>query len=1131
MGFTKCRLWQVMPHFLPHADLQQCFSSILLFLAIAFFPVLADQPRAVDLSAPSYSKINSNSFSPTLKYSTSPQEGVLRHSQGNSGENTFTPIQTSKTTQNFVKTPQANATSIHSKTFKSLEQLNISKSIKAISSDPKDQAILNIHQQPIDRNDKEGSLQLTDSFGTEVAVSKLQPFSFNSNESSPNGDRQGNVVLQATPSSFIKEVDRETWRAFNSTIESTNVAQNGNSFAGNTASNQQNIGSGSNVQVKEVQHRNDFAAIYRRRILSGDAYANYFNWINDEEIEELHARIVNEQKEQKQNERFERTADWANMATANIAKNQSLYTQEVSKLSISSDPRQEKNLAIILGITSDTSANAQSELVENTASELASLLGINSDSNDLNNSPYDSKEFIIGYNSDPVNGLNTANTNQDIQNLSNSDLDINLSLYVTDTGELSQKSLLTNDNPFKSYSPIENNVSLKTNDSQGDLSKYLDQVLPTNKSTGNQNAATNLNLQDESSRVFNTDKPRVVEDSASQAGTLPFQVSSRLQDNFVIFDINIKGKSYIYQQSIGFMGHGGISFAQPQMPQATSHEDMQGPALVYFNKISLKVPIYTCSTGDTLTLNYQGCDEEGICYPPQRFSIAVPNSIKQNKDQSNFVSLINDSVHAINSTHEEGIAKLLGNNLLLGLLLCFVLGIGLDLTPCVLPMLPIFSTMLIGTHNNRIKVKDDVEIEADRATEEIQHQEQDKINAKEAKLSDSAKNKQSKLQYSKFKTDKNKTTMSLTRLLESDFKVVLLQNIGYAIGLSFTYMVLGLLFSSLGASLHNILQSPLVTIAVALLLCLCALSCAGVIEIKMPGAITNNLQERISHLKTSKFSGAILFGMLSALIASPCTSAPLAGALLYVFTTGNMIMGALYFLAIGLGMAFPLFIIGVFGSKFLNRSNVIGDLVKRILVIVLLITAYFMVNHLLGAFDLIFRTLLIYIVCVYAITSILTLLLKHNLSMSKVLIIAFLCLLPSYLSYSYFGTITMAKSYEFFTPVSSMYELKKNSVNKYTFVVFTADWCTNCRQMEEQVYSSDYFMLASNDLNKLVVDITNNKSPQVQEIVNQYQLVGVPCYMILDPAGNIIEQRLGVQSRETVVDSIHRIHYQKQYAL
>ena len=602
---------------------------------------------------------------------------------------------------------------------------------------------------------------------------------------------------------------------------------------------------------------------------------------------------------------------------------------------------------------------------------------------------------------------------------------------------------------------------------------------------------------------------------------LPFELHTEQQGNVLRLNFSLRGQSYLYQNSLSLTAvDKGVIFSAPQLPPSTTHTDALGTAEVFFSELSLEIPLLQGKTGQRLRLSYQGCDEDGICYPPQRVNIELTEDItapneealingktlwaatgmpKSNpntefsernagqQDSTDAESVLDQDEEMswgdfdliTEENYSNALSKTIADNLVIGMLLCFVLGLGLDLTPCVLPMLPIFSAMIIG-------------------------------NAKQTSTKDT-------------QSGTNTTNTKSGRR----WGVLLLQNSAYALGLSITYTILGLLMSLLGSSLHSVLQSPTVLIIIAVLLLICALACADVIELQVPSAITSKLQKRISVLNTSNFYGAFMLGALSALIASPCTSAPLAGALLYVMQNGNLWVGGLSFFAIGLGMATPLLIIGIFGSKFLQRSSFIGDLVRRLLVIILLITAYYLVEHLLGRFELLVSSLLVYIITLYVLASIGTYIRKRQINMMITLMLAVVSLIPTYFAFGYLENHQLQKSYEQFTLVKDLEQFDHVTQNEYSYVVFTAKWCTNCKFMENTIYSQPDFLENTDNIKLVVVDITDAQDPNIHDIMKRYQIIGVPFYMTLNAEGQILHSQLGLSPKKQVLKSLEELHEQR----
>lgn len=745
--------------------------------------------------------------------------------------------------------------------------------------------------------------------------------------------------------------------------------------------------------------------------------------------------------------------------------------------------------------------------------------------------------------------------------------------------------------------------------------------------------------------------------------TLPFSLDADLDGGDVVFTVSMRDKSYVYKNSILITSNKEqVRFAEPILPEAVVHKDALGTSEVYFDKVDIRVPLIKSNAGAVLTFNYQGCDESGICYPPQSFtfvikkemseddvllareeathaanesaeakakataaaassttdtdlnvgsfmdkeaakqaesssasafenaesmngndysedypqdrieptvssSSALLNTFSQHAAKSNG-SATSSSASASRSTaynysaeeldkigvtsvdelsryasgnydfeankpkdspdatanadaastaasstaegsttaatksfnppaqrrsimdyliqtegQSDAISSLLTDNLLIGLLLCFALGVGLDLTPCVLPMLPIFSAMIIGPQGSR------------------------RVNPSTNPGSGNGKNVEVE-------------TISRSERLRH----LAWQNFGFAMGLSLTYTVLGVAFSLLGASLHGLLQSPILTAVIAIMLLICAAACAGIFELKMPQGFTNKLQAKISVLNTSSFSGAFILGLLSALIASPCTSAPLAGALLYVMQSGNLMLGALVFFAIGLGMAAPLFIIGVFGAKFLQRSGIAGEAIKRVMAILLIVTAFVITRHMMGRAESLLAAATIFVCSAYTISTFLFIIIRKKLPVWATSISIIAAAGFTFMSLPYIQQTNDHNTYAEFYGATSEQNLNTLISNNKAYVVFTAEWCTNCKFMEKTIYSQKPFLSASSSLRRVVINITDTTDPKIKALVDKYNVVGVPYFITLDRKGNIVDSALGIATEEQVLHAIEKLN-------
>lgn len=602
------------------------------------------------------------------------------------------------------------------------------------------------------------------------------------------------------------------------------------------------------------------------------------------------------------------------------------------------------------------------------------------------------------------------------------------------------------------------------------------------------------------SQSFGSSEPSSADASASAsaentAAGQPFKAQLTQQGDVIEVTISMAPGSYIYQDSLKASGTNLSLDEEAVLPPAVTHQDIQGEHQVYFDSLTLYYPVKSFGAAGAapaeFTFSYQGCDSEGICYPPVRVKLAVDTSLLSPELQNAYpesplpesaavpdttadsdaaVSGSSDphALTAIDSisaaadsqpqTQDGQILEALSSNFALGLLLCFGLGILLDLTPCVLPMLPIISAMTAGSVNApRIQV--------------------------------------------------------------------IKQNIGYSAGLCTVYTLLGLLFASVGASLQGILQHPAFLITIAVLLIICALACIDVLHLPLPQGFNNALQNFAGKRQQGRFSSAFILGGVSALIASPCTSAPLAGALLYVMQTGSLVKGAAAFCAISLGMAAPLFVIGLFGSELIKKAGRFTESIKKILAVLLTAAALYLVRTLID--DFIFALLMGLVIGlgVFYIgfnsarehlrgRQYLPMVLLTLVSLALWQNVYSLCAPeggPAFLSGSAQQNAQL-RQHSIFTRISSLDELRQYSSGRI-LLDFTAEWCTNCKAMEKGVFASEEFatLIKERALTLLQFDITDVDSPKEQEMINHFKLFGVP-YLVVIENGVPVRTAAGLQS-------------------
>ncbi len=267
-------------------------------------------------------------------------------------------------------------------------------------------------------------------------------------------------------------------------------------------------------------------------------------------------------------------------------------------------------------------------------------------------------------------------------------------------------------------------------------------------------------------------------------------------------------------------------------------------------------------------VRYQGCADAGLCYPPQ--TVRLPLALVASATSATATPTPVLPVAATPSgevvtpaapglDEADGIAGFLEHASLPLVLLTFLaLGIGLTFTPCVFPMMPILSGLIAGE---------------DRAL------------------------------------------LTVSRA----FRL----SLAYVLGMASTYAVVGTLVGYFGAraNVQLWLQTPAVLVGFALVFVALSLSMFGFYELQMPALLRDRMDELARKQKGGRLTAVFIMGILSALVVSPCVSAPLAGTLVYISSTGDAVLGGLALLSLGLGMGVPLILIGTTGGRLLPRAG------------------------------------------------------------------------------------------------------------------------------------------------------------------------------------------------------------------
>lgn len=517
-----------------------------------------------------------------------------------------------------------------------------------------------------------------------------------------------------------------------------------------------------------------------------------------------------------------------------------------------------------------------------------------------------------------------------------------------------------------------------------------------------------------------------------------FVFSSQQNEQQLNLNWQIADGYYLYKKEIVISG---IEPLTPQFPSAEHyHDEFFGDVEIFRNQLTVGVPLPANSAGQ-VEVRYQGCTK-GFCYPPESVNITLggqAGNSTPNIANSTPISTASNPITATKAEQEQLAEQLLSGRISIFWFLIF--GLGLAFTPCVLPMLPLLSAIVIGKQNRPNSAK------------------------------------------------------------------ALWLSIIYVQGMALTYTLLGLIVVAIGLPFQIALQSPPVLIGLALLFTLLALSMFGLFEIRLP----YRLQQKLDQLNQSQQGGSVLsvfmMGMVAGLVASPCTSAPLSGALLYVAQSGDLLTGGLALYLLALGMGIPLILITLFGNRILPKS---GDWllnVKTLFGFVMLALPVFLLAR-------IFPQAESYLWSALAIAFLIWLYEKigaHGLLRKsvKIILVLMLALVAKPFSDLIWQTPTQAQTEQHFTRITSLTELEQvltASKGKKVMLDLYADWCVACKEFEKYTFPDSKVKAKLAQMVVLQIDMTKN-SAENDALMKQYQILGLPTLLFFDENGNELTQK------------------------
>jgi thioredoxin:protein disulfide reductase len=570
--------------------------------------------------------------------------------------------------------------------------------------------------------------------------------------------------------------------------------------------------------------------------------------------------------------------------------------------------------------------------------------------------------------------------------------------------------------------------------------------------------------------------------SSNQDEFLPvmeaFQPTAWHDGDTLYIGMDIADEYYLYRHQFAVVSQTeNASLGDPIIPEGIfTNDEFMGDVYVFRDQVVLEVPLEAPFSGPlNIALTFQGCADAGLCYPPEQTTLeasetqppsqfadwqtdskassqAVSSSTANSSQQNDFT--------APQSEDSRFSALISDASLPLALGLFFIAGLGLTFTPCVLPMIPILSSIVVGQNPTRPRA----------------------------------------------------FALSLS----------------YVLGMALTYALVGVLMGLFGAGLNlqARLQSAPVLITFAVLFTLFALAMFGAFNLNMTPRFANRVDAWQARAQRSGPAGLALAGALSVLVVSPCVTAPLAGALVFISSTGDASMGGSVLFALGMGMGVPLLLVGTFGTTLLPRSGAWMNGVKIAFGLLLLGVAIWMIERLVAA------PIALLLWAALAIGTALALgALSFNqpqgwprarqtlglllLAWGVVLVIGAAQggsnpLRPLAATSSISGE-PQTEALDFIK-VNSLNELEATiaqaeGANQPVFVHFTADWCISCKLLERDVYPDPQVSAALRDYTLIAADVTHTDS-QSRELLNQFNLFGPPSLLFFSQGEEIRDARI-----------------------
>jgi len=547
---------------------------------------------------------------------------------------------------------------------------------------------------------------------------------------------------------------------------------------------------------------------------------------------------------------------------------------------------------------------------------------------------------------------------------------------------------------------------------------------------------------------------------------------------------------YMYRERFS-VASPDASLGVPAMPpgKVKFDETFQKNLETYRGELRVSVPVDKAPASFLLNVVSQGCADAGLCYPPMTSTARISLAAFGGDGSARVQVAAADSGTALGSPaaatgagtrSEAGGGSWLDGSAVDSVLksgrfwlvvgMFFVMGLALSFTPCVLPMLPILSSIIAGSA----------------------------------------------------------APVSRARALGLAAS--------YSLGMALVYAGLGIAAGLAGEGLAARLQSPPVLALFALMLGAFALSMFDVYELRLPSALATRMSAHSQRLPAGHAAGVFAMGAVSALIVSPCVSAPLAGALLFISQTRDVTLGGTALFSLAAGMSVPLMVVGGSAGEWLPKSGPWMTAVKRAFGVLLFAVAIWIVQPVLPGWVVLGAWGLLLLVTGFMLRPFDA---QHHAHASAPRtwlrqafgVMAWILGAMQIVGAASGGADPLRPLAQLtrgaaanvggeavqFRPVRSSAELDGllRSAGRPVMLDFYADWCVSCKEMERFTFSDPTVAKMMSNALLLKADVTANSGDD-RELLKRFHLFGPPGTIFFDAQGRELDglRVIGFQNAE-----------------